>query len=51
MKKVEFEKLSPRDIAKLDFKGDLRVQSRIRAGLAETLQGGPAGKAIVGLQG
>ncbi len=37
MSKLDFSKLTPRQLASLDFKGDLCVASRIRAGVGSVL--------------
>ncbi len=43
MSKIDFSKLSLAQIAALDFKGDLRVRTRIRAGVARVISGSTQG--------
>lgn len=44
-KKIDFSKLTLSEIAALDCKGDLRVKSRVQAGVAGTVHGGTQGVA------
>jgi hypothetical protein len=45
MSKIDFSKLTSKQIAALDFRGDLRVRSRIKAGVVK----GVASEALGGV--
>jgi hypothetical protein len=44
-KKIDCTKLTLAEVAALDFRGDLRVRSRIRAGVTAMVEGGTLGVA------
>jgi hypothetical protein len=43
MSKIDFSKLTLAQIASLDFQGDLRVKSRVHAGVTGSVSGGTQG--------